>query len=253
MPERQLLVDIWEGNTGLEPEKLLANGVKGMIIRINDISGGLHIDARFNENLAIAKMFPVYGIYFVYNPWVSGQTNYNWLISKLPTDFHYRIFVDIEVVYSGYSPVTYATEVATFLAMLSNKYLVSPYTGQWFLSYLAYWSSTLDYWWAAYPTALNYCQTWEDYRKILDTLPFAFNKSYCPGRVVLWQSSGDLVKALPGFGGRPVDVNVFLGTLQDLQIWFGVNDPLPPPPVGPIKQQLLDAIANIIILINELP
>jgi GH25 family lysozyme M1 (1,4-beta-N-acetylmuramidase) len=252
--ERQLLVDIWEGNVDLQPTVLLNNGVKGMIVRINDISGGLHIDSNFYGNLEIAKTFPVYGIYAVYNPWVSGQTNYNWLMSKLPTDFVGRIFVDIEVVYNGYSPVTYANEVASFLASLSNKHLVSPYTGQWFLSYLAYWPTNLDYWWAAYPTALNNCQTWENYNKILDTIPYAFNKSYCPSRVMLWQSSGDGVKSLPGFGGHAVDVNVFLGSLDELKIWFGQpSEPLPPEPTDTIKQQLLDAIANIIILINELP
>lgn len=249
MTERQLLVDIWEGNIGLEPQKLLDNGVKGMIVRINDMGGGHHIDARFAENLAIAKLFSVHGVYFVYNPWVNGISNYNWLIANLPTSYKNRLFIDIEVRYAGYSPVTYAEEVAKFLVLVKKNWLVSPYTGQWFLPTLSSWPRELDYWWAAYPSALSYCPSWAEYRRILDTLDFAYNKASCPGKVVLWQASGDYVKLLEGFGGRAVDVNVFLGTEAELKTWFGQA----PTPIDNTKAQLLVLTEQLKVLINKLP
>ena len=125
----QLILDVWEGNPDIDPAVVVANGVTGVIVRINDINGGHHMDARFIDDWTLAKKFPVQAIYFVYNPWVSGQANYDWLMAHLPADYgRRRLFLDVEVRYSGISPATYAAGVARFLDLARAHFPATIYT-----------------------------------------------------------------------------------------------------------------------------
>jgi GH25 family lysozyme M1 (1,4-beta-N-acetylmuramidase) len=220
----QLLVDVWEGNTSLDPETLCDAGVTGMIVRLNDMNGGHHMDARFDDNWETAQFFPCQTVYFVYNPWVTGSQNYDWLMDHLPWDFgKRRVMVDIEVTYPGYSPLVYRQQVNEFLHLVSLTNPVAVYTGGWFLDRLDAWPINVDYWWAAYSTPLQLCKSWENYKQSLHLTNMQDFIKKSPGPVRLWQATGDGC-ILPGFGGHAVDISVFPGNLEDLQIWFGMNN-----------------------------
>ena len=82
--ERQIIIDEWEGDAGLDDTTLLKY-VTGVIVRINDMAGGHHIDVLFTQRWEAAKLYPARAIYFVYNPWVDGKANYAWLKANLPS------------------------------------------------------------------------------------------------------------------------------------------------------------------------
>lgn len=261
--EYQIVLDIWEGNPNLDVNVLKSNGVTGLIVRINDMSGGSHMDKMFAQSWELAKQFPVSAIYFVYNPWVSGTENFNWLYNHLPGNYKQRLFVDIEVSMAGYPFATYANEVQTFCNLCKNKFPVSIYTGEWFLHMLSYWPKELDYWWAAYPSIFwpipSQAISWDEFRQRLTTVAFAYNKASCPGSVILWQCSGDQIK-LPGGNGHPVDVNIFQGNLNNLENWFNmpidnsipIPQPNPIPPV-PVILQTARTTAFLGLRIRDLP
>ena len=54
-----------------------------MITRLNDINGGHHKDENFDKQWKQAQYF-LRAPYFVYNPWVNGKGNYDWLMANLP-------------------------------------------------------------------------------------------------------------------------------------------------------------------------
>lgn len=216
-----LITDIWEGNPDVDPKVLMENEVMGMIVRLNDMNGGHHMDEAFEKNWANAKKFPIQALYFVYNPWKNGKENYDWLMSHIPLDYgKRRIFVDIEVRYPGYSPKTYGSETAAFMVMLRAKHKATRYSGGGFLSILTPWPKDEEYWWAAYSTDLTESTSWEDYKNILSKLSYALFTKLSPGLCRLWQATGDGLR-LPGFGKHAVDVNVFPGTLEEAFEWFG--------------------------------
>ena len=236
----QLLIDIWEGNPSLDADVLIAAGVKGCIVRLNDMSGGHHMDSMFAVNWAFAQQFDVSAVYFVYNPWVTGRVNYDWLTAHLPAGYNLRLFADVEVRYEGYSPATYAAEVADFVNRCKAGGLnVTIYSGAWFKSYLSAWPMACDYWWAAYPTALTTCSTWDAYKTTLAGMNFSAWTNTAPGKAALWQCSGDKPVSLPGCGGHPVDVNLFPGTLDELRAWAGVTVEPPDEPTDAEKLALL--------------
>jgi hypothetical protein len=221
----QLLLDVWEADVDLDVPTLLEKGVAGLICRLNDMEGGHHMDAQFPKLWAQAQQFPTQEIYFVYNPWVDGATNYNWLAGHLPAGYQGRILHDIEVKYSGYSPAVYAANVAQFDNLCRPRWAQANYTCQGFLPTLSSWPVDVDYWWAAYPNVLNTGEhiNWDDLRNRLKTLTYAYNGAACPGgkaNVKMWQCSGGGVW-LPGFGTHAVDINVFPGTLDHLKVWMG--------------------------------
>lgn len=217
----QIILDIWEGNPDIDVDVVRSNGVVGLVVRLNDMRGGHHMDERFYVNWEKAKSFPVQAMYYVYNPWVSGRANFEWMKAHMPADYgRRRLFIDVEVRYEGYSPTAYRKEVEIFLALAREHYTVTVYSGGGFLGLLDRWLAD-EYWWAAYPLALNGIKTWASYLAVLETLSMKAFTSSCPGKVILWQCSGDKVKHLEGFNGRAVDVNVIEGTLQEVADWFG--------------------------------
>ena len=68
-----LLVDTYESET-IDEAALKTNNVSGMIIRLNHIEGGHHLDANFTTQWAETGKADLLRVpYFVYNPWVDGQ------------------------------------------------------------------------------------------------------------------------------------------------------------------------------------
>ncbi len=220
-----LVVDVWEGQLEVDEAILKANGVTGMAIRLNDMNGGHHMDTGFVKQWAEAVNFVRFP-YFVYNPWVDGPTNYAWLASHVPVEVN-GLAVDIEVRKTGYPSSTYATEFSKFMALASARWKVIIYSGQWFLPYLSTWPKT-DYWWAQYPDHKTYfdkVSTWDELKIRLDKLDRPFNVGTVPGTCKMWQFSGDAL-ILPG-NSRPIDVNIFFGTQQEMAEYFGTNTTAP--------------------------
>jgi GH25 family lysozyme M1 (1,4-beta-N-acetylmuramidase) len=221
MPAYQILVDTWEGHPYLEPLVLKAAGVAGILIRLNDMNGGHYLDTNFAVQWPLAAGFARFP-YFVYNPWVSGKENLTWLATHIPQDCS-RVAIDIEVRYSEITPAQYATQVASFIAGAKTCWKVVIYTGQWFLSYLESWPKDVEYWWAQYPYSLYPAVktpiTWPELSAKLAATPFT-SGYLCPGPLKLWQCTADRY-ILPGCGPSPIDINVWPGTLEELQSWVG--------------------------------
>jgi hypothetical protein len=176
--------------------------------------------------------------YFVYNPWVSGAANYNWLAANMPSDAR-SVAIDIEVRKTDYAPALYAAEVVKFLALCKTRgWKTIIYTAQWFLPYLSTWTPSVDYWWAQYPDKAYYfggVTTWEGLKLALDKLDKPFNAAACPGPIKMWQCNGDYL-ILPGTS-REIDINIFYGTEAELAAYFGAPvapPPPPPPPPAPV-------------------
>jgi GH25 family lysozyme M1 (1,4-beta-N-acetylmuramidase) len=242
MQTYQLLVDVWEGQLEVDEATLRANGVAGMLIRLNDMNGGHHMDTNFAAQWAQAEGF-ARAPYFVYNPWVSGLENYNWLRANMPSAAG-AVMIDIEVRKDGYSPATYAFEVQKFIELAKTQWKTAIYTGQWFLSYLSVWPKDVDYWWAQYPytfyPASVVSMTWNELRAKLDAFTGPINAMSCPGPLRMWQFTGDKL-ILPGCV-RPIDVNAFFGTAQDLAAWLGMAEEPEPPAEGHVVEVYVDGV-----------
>ena len=212
-----LVIDVWQGSLEMDEGVLKANGVAGIGIRINNMNGGHHRDTGFDKQWAEAANFVRFP-YFVYNPWVDGLANFNWLLANMPVDAK-SVAVDVEVRYANITPARYASEVNTFLEMCATrKWKTIIYTGQWFLDTLSRWP-ICDYWWAQYPNPAKYfgsIKTWDELKLALDNPNIArpFNESACPGQVKMWQFTGDFL-VLPGTI-RDIDVNLFFGNETEL-------------------------------------
>ncbi len=220
-----LVVDVWEGQLEIDEAALKAGGVAGMSIRINDMSGGHHMDAGFQKQWAEAKNFVRFP-YFVYNPWVDGAANFAWLKDHMPSDAK-SVAIDVEVKYAGYPATKYAGELVKFLNLCKPLWRTIIYTAEWFLSDLSSWPK-VDYWWAQYPTGDSYfknVKTWEQLKLALDALSKPFNVARVPGTLKLWQFTGDYL-TLPGTS-RKIDVNIFYGTEAELATYFGSAPTIP--------------------------
>lgn len=229
METYQIVLDIWEAVTNLDEKTLKDNSVTGLIVRVNDMFGGHHLDENFHALWDLAAKFPVRAPYFVYNPWVDGLANFNWLYANYPVGYQGRTFVDVEVRYAQVSPSNYAAQVNNFLNACAQKgWKISIYTGYGYLDLMSEWPK-LDYWWARYPYVLytSSIKTWDVFKYTIDKLVFADADPThkCPGIVRLWQCTDQIT--LPGFGNRPVDLNIFKGTLEDLQLWLGADKIVP--------------------------
>ncbi len=231
-----ILIDCWEGSLEIDEPVLKTGGVKGFIIRLNNMSGGHHLDKNFHAQWTQAAGF-ARAAYFVFNPWVSGQANYDWLLANCPADVR-CVFIDVEVRYDQITPAQYTAEVQRFLALASLKWRTPIYTGQGFIDLLATWPRT-EYWWACYPAG-NWAtlKTWEQLSAELDKYDVPSNKQFVPGVLRMWQISGDKV-ILPGTM-RTTDINVFYGNEAELRAWFGdTTTPIElPAPVGDLETRL---------------
>jgi GH25 family lysozyme M1 (1,4-beta-N-acetylmuramidase) len=217
MPKYVYGVDVWEGSLEIEESTLKDNGVDFIIPRLNNMNGGHKVDSGFSKQWAEAENF-IRWPYFVYNPWVNGKANFEFMAKCMPDCG--AVSADIEVRYAGYSPVTYANEVAAFLKLAAAEWNVNIYTGGWFLSYLSAWPTDCEYWWAQYPYVLyperKICVSWELLLGNIEKLQFFPVKS--PGPCRLRQVTADRY-VLPGCANRPIDINVWNGTLQELKDW----------------------------------
>ena len=211
--------DLWEGNPVIDEPTLKAAGVAFMIVRLNDINGGLHKDVNFDVQWAQAAPF-IRWPYFVYNPWVSGQQNFDWLANNIPNDAC-AVSIDIEVSKPGYSPHDYATQTGIFRSLVAQHWNHDTYTGGGYIALLDKWPVT-DYWWARWPFIVYPPQrenwTWEKLKGVIDSM--TWNPGNTPGPCKLWQITGDRL-ILPGCGGTCVDINIWNGTLDELRAFAG--------------------------------
>ena len=235
----QILLDVWEGSLDINETVLYANGVAGLLIRLNDMNGGHHMDSTFDSQWTQSESF-LRAPYFVYNPWVDGTTNFNWMVDHLPKSGVTRVAVDIEVRKADYPADTYADQVQIFMDKARHAYPKTfIYTGGWFLSVLSHWPSG-DYWWARYPFVFYPSSkqnwTWDQLNATMNAYGYYPDPIHqCPGNPVLWQLSGDRI-ILPGCADRPIDVNMWKGDLASLEEWWGVE--LPPPPGLSLEQKV---------------
>ena len=213
-------VDVWEGSLDIDESILKAAGIDFAVIRLNDMRGGHKVDKNFARQWLEADQFLRWP-YFVYNPWVNGKANFEFMARYMPDCG--AVSADIEVRYEGYSPVTYAKEVDIFLKLTAAEWNLNIYTGPWFLKYLSKWPSNYEYWWAQYPYSLypdvKLRSTWSTVMKKIRDIKF-FPPSASPGPCRLRQVTADRY-ILPGCCDRPIDINVWNGTLQELKDWVG--------------------------------
>jgi len=223
-----LLVDTWEDGGEIDEAYLFANGVSGMIVRLNDIDGGHHMDAGFAAQWEQARSFPVRIPYFVFNPWVSGHRNYDWLVANMPSEAR-AVMLDIEVAYSGITPDQYAAEVETFCSLVNLQWNSMIYTGEWFLPYLSTWPKSAGYWWAQYPFALypsvKQPLSWGKLRDKLAAFSLPANASKVPGQLRMWQFTAD--RYIMDGCTRAMDVNAWLGTMDELLDFAGGSNVVP--------------------------
>ena len=222
-----LLVDTYENET-INEAALKSNGVVGMIIRLNHIQGGHHLDENFKNQWKEAGEAGLLRVpYFVYNPWVDGEANYNWFVRYVPYEVG-AIMIDVEVEFPNYPPNRYATELEKFCQLVAPRWNYMIYTGQGYLNLLSKWPTEADYWWAQYPAVL-YPEhpeqwTWDKVREKVDALSGPLNVEMVPGRFKMWQCTGDRL-ILPG-SAKPIDVNIYPGTLEELKNWINEKPPV---------------------------
>ncbi len=219
-------LDVWEGSLDIDEQELQDGGVAFLIVRLNSIDGSTHMDENFHRQWAQAERFYRWP-YFVYNPWLTGPENCEWMGDHLPPGVR-RVAIDIEVKRKDYPASVYASEVQAFTTRAKKFWKPVIYTGGWFLPLLSSWPADVDYWWGRYPYLL--CPekseniTWQELRRRLDSLAWdpcpAASGIETPGPVVVWQCSGDRLK-LPGCVGRAVDVNLTLMSVPQLAAWVG--------------------------------
>ena len=147
-----------------------------------------------------------------------------------------HVSLDIEVNYPGYAPAEYARQVSGFVNLCAAKWSIDIYTGAWFLPYLSAWPTNRDYWYARYPygfyPAGREYWTWEQLKLKLNAAPWEPGTTV-PGKCRLWQISGDRL-ILPGTADRAMDINVFNGTLAELEAYAGMKFPGVPPVIPPV-------------------
>jgi hypothetical protein len=231
---KPIIFDVYEGSLEID-ETELSGHVKGLAIRINDIRGGHHKDENFDKQWKEAEGF-YRAPYFVYNPWKSGADNFSWLIPNCPETK--IICVDAEVKKLLYAPKTYAKEFDVFYRKCQAAFgKVLIYTAEWFLPFLSAWPNG-EYWWAQYlkvvypPARVNV--TWAQLETMLAPLSIPSNGNKCPGKIVMWQCSGDRLQ-VPGTQ-RAIDVNLWLKPAADLDAYFlKPNATEPPPDVPPVE------------------
>lgn len=245
MNNYSVIFDVYEGSLQVDEAEFQRGGVVGLIVRLNDMSGGHHLDTGFAKQWAEAQAFNP-APYFVYNPWVNGQANFDWLAANMPANCP-AVFIDTEVRYAGYSPDTYASQHASFISKCKERWKTIIYTGAGGLEIMSYWTTSVDYWWAAYPYSmyptLRTNVTWAELKTKLDALTWPpYNSAVSPGPVKMWQCSGD--RLIPPGSTRAMDISVFPGTAADYRAWLGYGTatqpvPIPVTPVLTLEQRVV--------------
>lgn len=235
----QILVDTWGEQPIQDMQALKDNGVAGVILRLNDMNGGHHMDEGFLSQWdAAGGVGLLRAPYFVYNPWVSGAENFDWLKTHAPACK--LVMSDVEVAYPGYSRSAYAAQVKDYDYLVkANNWNEIIYTGQWFLQYLSSWPAG-DYCWAAYPSIVYPGSaeqwSWEQLKAALDTLTVPSNLYSIPGVLKWWQCSGDRL-ILPG-SSHPIDIIITRMSQQQLNDYLGGEiEPPTPDPGGTMQAQ----------------
>jgi hypothetical protein len=229
-----LLVDTFEGEV-IDEAALRTNNISGIIIRLNHVEGGLHLDASFTTQWAETGFAGLLRIpCFVYNPWVDGQSNYDWLVKHMPFEAG-AVMLEVDVVYGNYSPQVYAAEVAKFCQLAGARWNYMIRTKENYLPLLNSWPATSDYWWAQYPLAMyppsTQMWTWDQVRGQVDQLTGPSNPTMVPGHLKMWQISAERL-ILPGCI-KPLGVSVFQGAISELKSW--VNEK--PEPIDPFVEE----------------
>jgi hypothetical protein len=216
-----IILDEWQGNPNLNHPLLISSGVLGMIVRLNDMQGGHHLDKLFIQNWQLAQGYKAKAIYFVYNPWVDGVANYTWLKANLPAGYKGRIFFDVEVAYPNYSPAEYAQELLTCILLTEKNNPITIYTGLGSWALVNPWPKR-DFWWAYYfGNLIGSYQNWNSF--VEKVLPLSLPTSVISrvnGTIKMVQITGGGA-VLPGMNGEGVDISVFLGNEQELIDYFG--------------------------------
>jgi GH25 family lysozyme M1 (1,4-beta-N-acetylmuramidase) len=218
-------IDVWEGNLNIDEPTVKAGGVDFVSVRMNDMNGGHHMDTNFLTQWIEAAPF-IRWPYFVYNPWVSGAINYEFMADHMPVGCKV-VMPDVEVKYSEITPEEYARQVKAYLALTKRYWKPLLYTGKWFESYLSEWPHDVEYCWARYPYVFRPSgrinMTWEDLYKQVQDYPWQ-PQANPPGPVRVWQISGDRL-LLPGCANRPMDILLWNGTVDELAAWAGQSVP----------------------------
>lgn len=233
-----LVMDIWEGDaTKLDMPTLYANGVRGMIVRINDTVNYNHLDEGFKAHWEASEHF--YHIpYYVFAPWMTALGQFQWIVANLPGDVKV-IALDVELDSKLDNAAQVAAKLDDLIYRLQNHGLrVIVYSGSWWWNnqHIAPLSSQehYDYWWAAYPYLLqpnnaHTFSTWENLKVLISKL--VWSPGVTPGpKCKLWQVCSRY--SFPGTGGQNVDINIFNGLESELKDYFGGLEIVPPPPVA---------------------
>ena len=219
-PNTCLLIDTWDGLGEVDESILKSNGVSGIGIRLNDITGGHHMDAGFVKQWDEARSlvrFP----HFTYNPAVSSQDNHDWLAANLPSDAS-TLAIDVVVPNGALSPSKYAANLDVFLKLCAGSgWKTIIYTAAWCLPFLSTWPKA-EYWWAQWPAPTSYATNvsdWAGLKSALNTLDIPNNSASIPSVLKMWQFSGNHF-ILPGCANK-LNLNIFYGTESELASYFG--------------------------------
>jgi hypothetical protein len=232
MDNYQLLVNTYE-KKAIKEDDLSSNDVAGLIIRLNQSLDELRnkptefqLDDKFVEQWVEAGNAKLLRVpYFVYNPYVDAQTNYEWFVKHMPYEAG-AVMVGIEGA-GITSSINYANEVRKFCDLVKPRWNLMIYTREGYLSLLKTWPTDVPYGWAQYPPALYPDKPeqrgWNQVRSELTALSGPANTDKVPGAWKVWRVSDRLI--LPGCA-EPVDVDVFPGTRADLIAWINEKPPI---------------------------
>jgi len=223
-------VDVWEGQLDVDEDEFKRGGVEYFIVRLNDINGINHKDENFDKQWEESKGF-LRSPYYVFSPWPTGIENFQWLERNMPADCGI-VFIDVEVSNPQWSPEKYSRELQVFIDLCKEKWKTLIYTGAWFLPIVSEWPKNVSYWLAQYPFSM-YPEEKEKWS--WDKIRTETEKLYWPkpnpkiGPIEMWQCTGDRI--IPPGNNRPMDFNLFLGTVEQLYQWWGevYVPPIEPP------------------------
>ena len=244
MQNYSIVVDCWEANVNLDEQTLLANGVRGLIIRMNDTVDREHLDENFNAQWAASSMF--YRMpYFVFAPWMTVQAQVDFIIANLPAGCK-SIALDVEVDAYTINPIKVAGDLCELMRRLQMLGLhVIIYSGSWYwqIKHIQVglpWQAAADYWWAAYPYLFQpnnsrTATTWDALKGLI--AKWVWDTAGSPGPCQLRQVCSRY--ALPGTAGLNIDINIFNGDETSLAAYFGGNvAPTPTPEPTPIPSPI---------------